>query len=431
LEFSLKAKDLLDTLQVGVVVHDASTQIIYANPQALELLRLTEQQALGKEALDPQWRFVDSDGKLMTIEQYPVTLVASTKQPIKNLEVGIIDGSDEKVTWVTCNAHPELSTDNEIEQIIVSFDDITHLKTGIPFDSLADSASDAIVITHASPISCEEDGPKIVYVNKKFTEMTGYLPKEVIGKTPRMLQGKDTDPKALTRISKSLAQQEPVTEHLINYNKAGEPYWVDVHIFPIRNALGKIVYFAALERDITADVEREQELVEMATQDSLTGILNRRGYLEHARTAIANCKRNGSPVSVAMIDMDYFKMINDSYGHAVGDAVLKVIATLLKASFRESDIIGRIGGEEFSVVLTNTDAKGAFELMEAFRKEVASSPYRFRQRTLVYTLSIGITTCSNHYFTLEESLEQADKALYRAKIEGRNRVCAFQRGKEG
>ncbi len=115
---------LIKSLKEGVVVHDVSTKILYANPSALDILRLTEEQVLGKSALDPEWRFIDSNYKLLSHQDYPVNRVLAKQKEIENLEIGICDSTSDSVTWVLCNAFPQFNSQGNIEQIVVSFLDI-------------------------------------------------------------------------------------------------------------------------------------------------------------------------------------------------------------------------------------------------------------------------------------------------------------------
>ena len=212
----LDSTALLNNLHTGVVVHKPNTQIRYANPKALELLRLTYEQALGKDALDPQWRFLDKDKQEMSRDKFPVSRVISTGQDISNIEVGICDSSSDAITWVLCNAYPELDENGEILQVVVTFIDITRQKKDIPFEDIVELASDAILVTEAYPTTGE--GPRIVYVNQAFSLLTGYKKSELIGKTPRILQGPDTSPETRAEIKHALESKTGINVQILNYS---------------------------------------------------------------------------------------------------------------------------------------------------------------------------------------------------------------------
>jgi len=414
---------LLENLHTGVVVHSNDTKISYANPKALELLRLSRSQALGKDALDPNWRFVDKHSQVMSIDTFPVNSVIRTKAPITNLEVGILDSSSEKVTWVICNAYPEFDDQHQIKQIVVSFLDITRQKKIIPFEDIVELANDIIVVTEAAPF--KDQGPKIVYVNQAFTDLTGYKKEEVIGQTPRILQGPNTSNETTYKIHKALSQQLPVKAQILNYSKSGQEYWLDMNIVPMKNEFNDVFYFAAVERDVTEQIEREKLLKELSVRDPLTSLLNRRGFFEAAKASLSYAKRNIKSVSLAMIDIDLFKAINDNYGHHTGDEVLKEFAKIMCECFRDSDIIGRLGGEEFCVLLTDSNLLSAKEKLDMFRDTVEKNTISIEGEYLIkFTISVGLTESEkNSEYNLDAMLKQADKYLYQAKDSGRNKVC--------
>ena len=163
-------------------------------------------------------------------------------------------------------------------------------------------------------------------------------------------------------------------------------------------------------------------LRELAMIDSLTGVLNRRAFLDHADGEWVRHRRHKHSLSCAMVDVDGFKRINDTFGHAAGDAVLQHIGALLRATLRASDLPARLGGDEFVALMPETSLDGAFALGERLLGRVVERPLHVLDQILATTLSVGVAsadTCSS----LDELLAKADQALYRAKNEGRSRVC--------
>ncbi|TMA24179.1 MAG: GGDEF domain-containing protein [Deltaproteobacteria bacterium] len=163
-------------------------------------------------------------------------------------------------------------------------------------------------------------------------------------------------------------------------------------------------------------------LRELAMIDSLTGVLNRRAFLDHADGEWVRHRRHNHVLACAMVDVDGFKKINDTFGHAAGDAVLQHIGALLRATLRASDLPARLGGDEFVALMPETEIAGAAALGERLLERVQQQPLIVLDQSLVASLSIGIASadgCNN----LEELLAKADQALYRAKKEGRARVC--------
>lgn len=169
--------------------------------------------------------------------------------------------------------------------------------------------------------------------------------------------------------------------------------------------------------------EKNRELERLSTTDRLTQISNRAKLEDSFAKQLANTKRFNQPLSILLVDVDFFKKINDNYGHAVGDQVLIEVAARLRATVRETDEPGRWGGEEFLVLLPNTDAHGGWELAERIRQAMAGRP--FAEAALSVTISLGLTS-GHPGDDADRMLERADQALYRAKAEGRNRVCAVE-----
>ncbi len=171
--------------------------------------------------------------------------------------------------------------------------------------------------------------------------------------------------------------------------------------------------------------DSNRALRELATRDMLTGVLNARAYYEICDSLIRVAQRNRAPYAVLFVDLDHFKSINDTHGHAAGDIVLKSVADCLSRSLRESDALGRIGGEEFSIFLPNTDRDGAVRLAEGIRSSIECLMPCIGERTLKVTASIGVARNQHSEQTMKEIQQQADQAMYRAKAGGRNRVSSF------
>jgi diguanylate cyclase (GGDEF)-like protein len=160
----------------------------------------------------------------------------------------------------------------------------------------------------------------------------------------------------------------------------------------------------------------------IASIDSLTGIANRAAFMASAEKALARCRHDGVPVSVIMFDLDIFKSINDNHGHAVGDAVIQKFSEVARATIRNNDVFGRIGGEEFAVLLSRSSIEAAAVRADRIRLAFAESCRTVRDHQVNATVSGGVSASGNAETTLSALLEQADEALYRAKAAGRNRI---------
>lgn len=185
-----------------------------------------------------------------------------------------------------------------------------------------------------------------------------------------------------------------------------------------------------LSNEIIKRQHTESELKVLASTDALTGLPNRRHFFELAYKQFAEARRYQRPISIVIIDIDWFKLVNDIHGHLIGDEALKLMSFLIRQVVRESDLAARFGGEEFILLLPETDLIGAHALAERMRTLTESSAFSFEENLIKFTISLGIS-CRDVFWgnaeTLDQLVSQADQALYKAKIRGRNRVMNFER----
>jgi diguanylate cyclase (GGDEF)-like protein len=191
---------------------------------------------------------------------------------------------------------------------------------------------------------------------------------------------------------------------------------------PLRGEDGSIEYIFIAVHDVTETVNFEQKLMEMNMRDALTGIHNRRSLELHLKEEMERHKRYNHPLSMIMFDIDSFKQVNDTYGHQCGDYILQQIATTIEKNIRSEDIVARYGGEEFCCLLPETPVEAAANLAERFRKKISQKPYRYLDRTVNITISLGVSTLNEKTATAQMLLKKADAGLYAAKNAGRNLV---------
>jgi diguanylate cyclase (GGDEF)-like protein len=171
----------------------------------------------------------------------------------------------------------------------------------------------------------------------------------------------------------------------------------------------------------------ESEMRKLATYDSLTSVMSRSAFLEQSESVYHVIKRNHSSLGLIYMDIDDFKKINDTYGHAAGDAVLKSFGLILKKYSRESDLVGRLGGEEFAIALPDTDLPGAVHLAEKIREAAKEVSIDYSGKTISYTISAGVSAAdARNQVDLDALISQADSALYRAKNSGKDRVVEYE-----
>jgi diguanylate cyclase (GGDEF)-like protein len=174
-----------------------------------------------------------------------------------------------------------------------------------------------------------------------------------------------------------------------------------------------------------------QQLAAAARTDPKTGLLNATAWQREADGEVARALRSGMPLALLLIDVDHFKRVNDSHGHLIGDEVLRALAAELRQQVRESDVVGRFGGEEFTVLLPRTDTAGACGIAERLRGSTATLSISAADARISVTVSIGVSVLGQHGSDLFELLAAADLALYRAKDAGRNQVMLYSPGAPG
>ena len=272
---------------------------------------------------------------------------------------------------------------------------------------------------------------EIEYVNEAFIANTGYSYQEAIGQNPRILQTGKTPKETYDTLWKTLSSGQTWKGELINRRKDGSEFVELATISPIRNGAGNVTHYVALKQDVTSIKEAEAYTSHLAFYDQLTDLPNRVLLLDRLQKSLLSSGRSKKYGAILFVDLDNFKNLNDTLGHDVGDQLLKQVSTRLLASVRETDMVARIGGDEFILLLEglNEDIAKAAMVSELIAKKILENfqaDFLIGQYTCQSTPSIGIALYSGHRFdTVEELLKQADLAMYEAKTAGRNMYRFF------
>jgi diguanylate cyclase (GGDEF)-like protein/PAS domain S-box-containing protein len=283
--------------------------------------------------------------------------------------------------------------------------------------------SRAVEQSPASVMITEADGT-IVYVNPRFTTLTGYSTEEALGKNPRILKSGQTPPETYREMWAALTAGRDWRGEFVNRKKSGDFYWELASISPIVDAQGRVSRYVCVKEDISAIKETEEELRQLSQTDPLTGLLNRRGFFTFGEQQIRIADRLRRPVHLVYIDVDRLKPVNDVFGHSEGDRLLREAGTFLRLMFRSSDVLARIGGDEFAALLIET-AEGADENLVQRLQEKLGSLNRMSDRPYPISLSVGVAIRPPRSgITLEAFVEEADAAMYERKKRSRPAVPA-------
>lgn len=284
-------------------------------------------------------------------------------------------------------------------------------------EKVIETSLEGIMITDASG--------RIMRVNPGFTKLTGYTADEVIGESPAVLQSGRHDKAFYDRMWSTLSREGQWRGEIWNRRKNGEIYPELLTITAITEENGEISHYAALFSDISELKENERQIRHLAYYDPLTGLPNRRLFYDRLSMAVAHAHRGRGRLAVLFVDLDHFKTINDTLGHAVGDQLLEAVAGKLKGCLREDDSVARTGGDEFLVLLPDVED---FEPVADVARRVIDSvaePVFLQGRELVVGCSIGIAFYPEDGMDEEQLIKHADIAMYRAKQRGRNTYSLF------
>jgi len=261
----------------------------------------------------------------------------------------------------------------------------------------------------------------IIHVNKQLMDKTGYKKEELIGAKPNIFKSGKHTRRFYKRLWESLLSGKKYKNLIINRTKSGKFLYLETIITPVFDIDGQLESFVSSAKDVTYQVKNKKRLKNLAMVDTLTKTLNRYAIEKEIDYSISLSQRHNIPFSVLMIDIDYFKKINDSHGHHVGDVVLRSMSDILRKNIRKIDKLGRWGGEEFIIIMHASGREKASKKAEDLRQMIEKNCVRGEY---YITVSIGVASY-NEEDTKNTLFTRADDALYKAKEEGRNRVVVF------
>ena len=424
---------LFEHVQAGIVLHRANTEIIYANETALRLLGMSHDALLGAFYTDKHFEFIREDGSPMPLEEFPVARALSTRCVVKNLVLGLRHPDDRALVWVMCNAFPNLNGQGEPTEVVVSFTDVTELKQAER--ALAKSEERlSLVLRGANDAAWDwdmlADEP---YYSPRWWQMIGYQPDEL--PVDSQLWKRRMHPDDLPRVTAALEGHlaGDTGSYEIEFrlqHRAG--YYVPVlsHGFILRDASGRPTRISGTNTDLTERKRAEQQIHRLAYYDLLTALPNRRLLMERLGSIVSRPSSTREQGAMLFVDIDNFKLLNDTIGHDVGDQLLKQVTRRLHACVRSRDVLARLGGDEFVALLENlghdsTDALQRAEGVARKIRDVLSLPYSLGSIDYRCTVSIGIALFDEGERGADTTLKHADLAMAQAKAAGKNTLRVF------
>ena len=405
------AEIILNELPLEAYLKDAGLKYIAVNEKYCESMGLNKENIIGKSNEN-----LGFSNELASISEKEKIVVDSKEQMIFEEKLG------SKVKgFVTYSVHliPFLNAKGLVEGVVGVRIDISDQKNAEVEMEMAvkvlENTVEGFMVTNSDR--------HIVHVNSAYTEMTGYKERELLGKVPLLLQA-ESKSKTYQEIQQKLEQEGTWKGELWSSRKDGSSYPEMIHIKAICNKQGEVTNYFSMSKDITEEKKMEKRLYEMAHYDSLTGLPNRTLFQDRLAQEITRCKRNKKHIGVLFLDLDMFKSINDSLGHAAGDELLKIIATRLQVTLRSADSIARMGGDEFTILVTElaTDYKKNIGYLKSLSEkiiDVINQPMELEGREISVTSSIGIAVYPVDAHSVDDLLRNADSAMYYAKSQGR------------
>jgi len=400
---------LVETMAEGVMLIRRDGTITDWNHAMLAMLGVDTQGLQERRVV-----LLDANGNRVAVENYPSH--RASRGETLNHELFQVAREDGQRAFITVSSRP-LHHDGEegAYGAVISCSDVTPLKQAEQSLQLADSvfqgAGEAIVVYGAD--QC------VISVNPAFTALTGFTPVEVVGKPPYwMIEEKQRQQLEVELISQ-LRRTGEWSGDLPHLRKDGGLFPAAMKITALRDAEGTPYRFVAMFNDVSDRRRREQTVWRQANFDALTGLANRKLLEDRLAQILAQARRRHSHVALLFVDLDKFKPVNDQYGHAAGDELLRQVARRMENSLREEDTIARLGGDEFVVVLPSLHQPTMADKTAEKLVTVLSEPFKIGEHYVEISCSVGIAMFPEDAGDTDELLARADAAMYQAKEAGR------------
>ncbi|MDR5898663.1 EAL domain-containing protein [Halomonas vilamensis] len=410
---------LVRSIQDMIFVFDEYGRFTYIHALDEAQLLCPEHEAIGRHYSEV---LPEDVAQLLTGTLYRV----QHKREIQELEYSL--QINEQVRYFHAILSPLADATGLFNGVLAAVRDVTQAKINEAELRIAATAFK----THLGMIITDARG-RILKVNDTFTRITGYQEREVLGKNPRVFSSGRHDAAFYKEMWTKVNETGSWEGEIWNRRKNGQvfPEWLTISAVVDEDA--RLTHYVATLNDITESKAAEQEIHQLAFYDPLTGLANRRLFIDRMETALKESERHAQHGVLLFIDLDNFKQVNDTLGHYAGDQLLQNMARELSQMLRDSDTLARLGGDEFAVLIhaLNRDVEQAARLAEGIALKLLTAirrPINVNGETVLVTGSIGITLLDNSVDTVDDYLQQADMALFQAKEAGRDTLSFFDPG---
>jgi diguanylate cyclase (GGDEF)-like protein/PAS domain S-box-containing protein len=434
-------------LSEGLLVLDRDGRVVMTNAAAEQILRTPRDDLVHRSLRDPSWRTSSPDGRPFAADEYAFAVAFSTRRPVFGIEQRV-DRSDGTPVLLTVNAAPLLDPDGMVSGAVVAFTDQTQERR--LEDRLRDSETRYRTLVEQIPaityIDLVDEHMTTSYISPQVEELLGLTAQEWIGEPDlwyRHLHPDDRE-RALAEYLDGRDRGGPFSLEYRMLGRQGQVVWFRDDALVVNDSSGRPSLIHGVMLNITERKRAEEQVAFLAYHDSLTGLPNRTMFEELLVLALARARAHGLGVAVLCLDLDNFKMVNDSLGHAAGDELLRQVAARLREATRETDLVARQGGDEFLLLLADLDREGRGTFPDGLEnsaliaesvvgriEEALAAPFTIEGQQFFITSSIGISLFPADASEATELLRNADAAMYGSKRDGVGGYRIYSKGIRG
>ncbi len=417
-----KFRNLYDTMVQGVIYQDEDGNIISANRAAEKIIGLPAAQMHDWASLGIRWQ-ADEGREVLSEEVLSPMEILQTGREIENSLAGVFNTKRQEQRWLVVSSTPQFRNGGSTaHQTYSTFTDITKLKRAEDelrkLHRAVESSSVMVSITDINGV--------IEYCNPRFTEVTGYSSEEVIGKNMSILNSGEHPGSFYEDMWNTILSGNKWQGDIHNRKKDGTLYWDHSSISLVRDCGGRITNFIAIKDDVTSQHELTRQLSYQASHDALTGLINRGEFERRVTRLLTTMGMDRSSHALCFMDLDQFKIINDTCGHYAGDELLRQLGKLLQDVVRKRDTLARLGGDEFGVLMEHCKLSHARRVAEKLLQAIQDYQFIWEGEAYRIGISIGLVAITRETSNFIELFKQADLACYHAKEQGRNRIHVFK-----